>query len=100
MNILLSLGIIFVSGLIVNKLINRFKLPEVTGDLIVGILIEQELLDLVHSTILSSTGLISNVVLGFVAFQIGRNFSLKEFKKLGKPILWISVLKQAGHGYS
>lgn len=96
MNILLSLGIIFISGLVVNKLISKFKLPEVTGDLIVGVLIGQELLDLVHSTILSSTGLISNVVLGFVAFQIGRNFSLKEFRKLGKPILWISVFEASG----
>jgi len=40
--------------------------------------------------------LISNVVLGFVAFQIGRNFSLKEFRKLGKPILWISVFEASG----
>ncbi|NIA23384.1 MAG: hypothetical protein GWP03_04420 [Proteobacteria bacterium] len=69
MNILLSLGIIFILGLLVNKFINRFKLPEVTGDLIVGILIGQELLDLVHSTILSSIGLISNVVLVSLLFK-------------------------------
>ena len=96
MNIILSLGIIFLTGIIANKLVNKLRLPEVTGDLILGIIIGQELLGLVHTHILAATGFISNIVLGFVAFAIGRNFSLKEFKKIAKPVLWISIFEAVG----
>ncbi len=96
MNVIVSLGIIFLTGIAINKLVVKLRIPEVTGDLILGIIIGQEFLGLVHSHILASTNLISNVVLGFVAFTIGRNFSMKGFKKVGKSVLWISIFEAGG----
>ncbi len=96
MNVIVSLGIIFLTGIVVNKFVVKLRIPEVTGELILGIIIGQEFLGLVHSHILASTSLISNIVLGFVAFTIGRNFSIQDFKKIGKPVLWISVFEAGG----
>lgn len=96
MNIIFSLGIIFLTGIIVSKLVTKLKFPEVTGDLILGIIIGQELLGLVHTHILASTSFIANIVLGFVAFAIGRNFAFKEFRKIGKSVLWISIFEAGG----
>ncbi len=96
MNIILSLGIIFLTGIIVHKIVYKLKLPEITGDLILGIIIGHELLGLIHTQILAATGFISNIVLGFVAFTIGRNFSLKQFKRIGKPVIWISIFEAGG----
>jgi len=96
MNVIVSLGIIFLTGIVVNKFVVKLRIPEITGDLILGIIIGQEFLGLVHSHILASTSLISNIVLGFVAFTIGRNFSIQDFKKIGKPVLWISVFEAGG----
>jgi len=96
MNVIVSLGMIFLTGIIVNRFVVKLRIPEVTGDLILGIIIGQEFLGFVHPHILAATGLISNVVLGFVAFTIGKNFSIKDLKKIGKPVLWISLFEAGG----
>ena len=91
MNTILSLAIIIVTGVIVVKVLSKLNIPEVTGYLILGIIIGQEFLSLIHTNILAGTGLISNIVLGLVAFTIGRDFLFKELKRMGKPIIWISL---------
>ncbi len=93
---ILSLGIIFLSGYGILKLIEILKIPSVTGDLILGIVIGEEILNLVSHHILSASGCISNIVLGLIAFSIGQNFSVEKFKRLGRSILFISVFEATG----
>ncbi len=92
---ILSLGIIFLTGFIVSRIIDKIRLPAVTGDLILGIIIGEEFLNLLSHKILSSSSFVSNIVLGFIAFSIGQNFSLERFKKIGKTVLFISVFEAA-----
>jgi Kef-type K+ transport system membrane component KefB len=42
------------------------------------------------------SGLVSNFVLGIVAFTIGRNFHRHTFRIFGKQVLWISCLETIG----
>ncbi len=93
---ILSLGIIFLSGYGVLKLINVLKIPTVTGDLLLGIIIGEEILNLVSPHILSASSFISNLVLGMIAFTIGQNFSMERFRKLGRSIILISIMEAAG----
>ncbi len=93
---ILSLGIIFLSGYTVLKLINLLKVPAVTGDLLLGIIIGEEILNLVSPHILSASSFISNLVLGMIAFTIGQNFSMERFRKLGRSIILISIMEAAG----
>ena len=93
---ILSLGIIFLSGYGVLKLINVLKIPTVTGDLLLGIIIGEEILNLVSPHILSASSFISNLVLGLIAFTIGQNFSMERFRKLGRSIILISIMEAAG----
>ncbi|MFH1127818.1 MAG: cation:proton antiporter, partial [Candidatus Omnitrophota bacterium] len=78
------------------KLIKRIKFPAVTAYLLLGILIGPSLFKLVPAGILNSSGLISNIVLGIIAFGIGQNFSRYHLRKIGKPIIWISILEACG----
>ena len=87
-----SLGIILLLGLAAAKLIHRIKVPSITAYLLLGIIIGPYALNLVSQGILDSSGLISNVVLGFVAFSIGQNFLISTFRRIGRDILWISIL--------
>ncbi|MBN1868992.1 MAG: cation:proton antiporter [Candidatus Omnitrophica bacterium] len=96
MNTILGLGFILTSGLFSAKLIKRIKFPAVTAYLLLGILIGPSLLKLVPEGILNSSGLISNIVLGIIAFGIGQNFSRYHLRKIGRPIIWISVLEACG----
>lgn len=93
---ILSLGFILLAGLFAAKLIRRLKIPIITAYLLLGILIGPSLLNMVSKGILDASGLISNVVLGFIAFSLGQNFSIVTFRRIGRPVLWISILEAAG----
>ncbi len=96
MNTILGLGFVLLAGVFSARFINKLRFPAVTAYLMLGILIGPSLFGLVPKGLLDSSGLISNIVLGMIAFGIGQNFSIANFKRLGKPILWISVLEACG----
>lgn len=96
MNTILGLGFILLVGLFSARLISRIKFPAVTAYLVIGILTGASLLKLIPVEILNASGLISNIVLGIIAFSIGQNFSRDNFRKIGKSVIWISVLEACG----
>ncbi|MBU4346357.1 MAG: cation:proton antiporter [Candidatus Omnitrophica bacterium] len=96
MNTILGLGFILLAGLLSARLISKIKFPAVTAYLALGIIIGPALFKLVPKDILDASGLISNIVLGLIAFSIGQNFSRDNFRKIGKSVIWISVLEACG----
>ena len=96
MNTILGLGFILLAGLFSARLISGIRFPAVTAYLIIGILIGSSLLKLIPVEILNASGLISNIVLGVIAFSIGQNFYRDNFRKIGKSVIWISVLEACG----
>lgn len=91
-NTIFSLGLILLLGFIGAKIIRGIRIPAVTAYLLVGIIIGPYMLNLVSKGILGSSGLISNIVLGFIAFSIGQNFLKETLFKVGKPVLLVSIL--------
>ena len=89
---ILSLGFVLLAGLLAGKLIRQIRIPMVTAYLLLGIAVGPAALNLVAEGILNSSGLISNIVFGLIAFSIGQNFALERFRKIGRPVIWISVL--------
>jgi len=96
MNTILGLGFILIAGLFSARLINKLKFPAVTAYLLLGIFIGPSIFKLIPKEIIASSGLISNIVLGIIAFGIGQNFSRYNFRKIGKSVIWISVLEACG----
>ena len=99
MNILLSVSIALLAGLLMTRLFKPFKLPDVTAYLIAGVLIGPycvgalgigglgfESMEAVHAL-----GLMADVALGFIAFSIGSEFRLEELKKTGKQAFVIGI---------
>ncbi len=93
---ILSLGFILLAGLLAGKLIRGLKIPMVTAYLLLGVIVGPSVLNLVSEGVLFSSGLISNIVLGLIAFSIGQNFALESFRKIGRSVLWISILEAGG----
>ncbi|MGD9015010.1 MAG: cation:proton antiporter [Candidatus Omnitrophota bacterium] len=93
MNAIFGLGLILLFGLLAARLINKIKFPSVTAYLLLGILIGPSLGNLVSPELLSASGFISNIVLGLIAFSLGQNFTRDFFHRLGRTIIWISVLE-------
>lgn len=96
MNATLSFGFILLAGLLCAKFIGRMKFPSVTAYLVLGILIGPSIFSFISENVINASGFISNVALSFIAFALGQSFSIESFKKIGKPILLISILGSCG----
>jgi Kef-type K+ transport system membrane component KefB len=90
-NTILNLGFILLAGLLAEKIIQRIKLPAVTAFILVGILIGPSLLNFVNPQVIRSSGLISNIALGIIAFSLGESFLFSSFKKIGRSVICISL---------
>ena len=104
--ILLSVSVCALAGLLMSRICKLLKLPAVTGYLNAGILVGSFCLggitlpggyhlgfgasDFSDITALS---LISEIALGFIAFSIGSEFRLSELKKTGKQATVIGILQ-------
>ena len=101
MNVLLSVSVALLAGLLMTRLFKPFKLPSVTAYLIAGVLIGPYCLGALgvgglgfHSgEEVSALALVSEVALGFIAFSIGNEFRVDDLKKTGKAALIIGVLQ-------
>ena len=115
MQILVSISIAMLAGLLMSRLAKLLKLPAVTAYLVAGILVGPFLLGALEFNIFdnglhylgfapSDFGIlggeknqalevISDVALGFIAFAIGNEFRLSELKAIGKQATVIGILQ-------
>ncbi len=101
MNILLSVSIALLAGLLMTRVFKPLKLPSVTSYLIAGVLIgpyclgrlELDGIGFRSAEEVEGLALISEVALGFIAFSIGNEFRLSDLKKTGRQALVIGILQ-------
>lgn len=101
MTTLLSVSVALFAGLMMTRILNRFKLPDVTSYLVAGVLIGPSCLGLLGLNGIGFTSyeqieglkIISDIALGFIAFSIGNEFRLSDLKKIGKQAFTIGVIQ-------
>lgn len=101
MNILLSVSVALLAGLLMTRVFKPFKLPSVTAYLLAGVLIGPYCIGALHIEGLGFTSmeevevlsLVSQVALGFIAFSIGNEFRLEDLKKIGKQAFVIGIFQ-------
>jgi Kef-type K+ transport system membrane component KefB len=91
MNQILSVGLILLVALAAGHLTQRVRLPEVTGYLLVGVLIGPAALDVVTSENLEALQLLSEVALGLILFSIGTIFESAAFARLGRRVAIVTL---------
>ncbi len=104
MNILLSVSVALLAGLIMTRLFKPLRLPSVTAYLIAGVLIGPYCIGAFgfngigfnSADAVAKLSLVSKVALGFIAFSIGNEFRLFELKKTGKQAFVIGVIQALG----
>lgn len=104
METLLSIAVAMFAGLMMSRVVKPLKLPAVTGYLIAGLLIGPFALGALGMDGLGFTSLkkveglkiISEVALGFIAFDIGNEFRLSQLKAIGKKATVIAVIQALG----
>ena len=87
---ILSIGIIFLVGLIADVLGRRTGIPRVTLLLVFGIAIGPVGVDLIPTVTHATVELVSIITLSFVAFLLGGNFRLEALRSIGADVLVVS----------
>ena len=101
MQILLSLSVAILAGLLMTRLAKPLGLPSVTAYLVAGVLIGPfclgrlgiEGLGFTSMAEVEQLGLISDVALGFIAFSIGNEFRLSQLRQTGKQATVIGIVQ-------
>ncbi len=99
MILLIHLSVCLVGGLLLTRLTNKLRLPDVTAYLLSGLLLGPFCLGLLHipgvgfSTPeeVKSLDLICQVALGFIAFTIGNEFRLEQLKHMGRQAITVGI---------
>ena len=89
-NSLLAIAIALICGLLVTRLMKLIGLPNVTGYLIVGLIIGPNVLGIISEDVFGGLKIISTVALGFIGFSIGVEFKLSHIKEIGKSAITIT----------
>jgi Kef-type K+ transport system membrane component KefB len=91
-NIVVDLGIILLTGLVFGRLFECFKIPSITGYIVGGLLIGP-IFNVIDIEELRSLNIITDVVLGFIAFQVGNELWFGKLRHSGMKILIITIFQ-------
>lgn len=89
--ILITLGALFLMGLLTDYLGRHTPLPRVTFLLIFGFLIGPSALDLCPSVSKAWFPIVTNMALVMVGFLLGEKLTVKAFREHGKIVLFVSL---------
>lgn len=93
MNLFLSLAIVLLLGVLSIKLSKALHLPNVTGYLLVGLLVGPFGLNLLTTSMLGDMSILTTIALGFIAFSIGEELHIKSLRKMGGKVVIITLLQ-------
>ncbi|MDY6796263.1 MAG: cation:proton antiporter [Actinomycetota bacterium] len=94
--ILILTGLALFLGWGFSLLCERVKVPQVVGYIILGVVLGGSVLGVFTTDTLDSLIFINYLALAFIGFDIGGELSIRGLRKLGKPIIWISLLESLG----
>ncbi len=95
-HILFTVGVMLLMGYCIGILSRRIRLPEITGFILAGVMLGDSLLGVVPLQMTGSMKMITEIALGLIALTIGSEFSLVKLRRMGKTVVWISVIQLLG----
>jgi len=93
---LITIGGILLLGLLTDYLGKKTFLPRVTLLLVFGILIGDEVLDVIPQNVHDRFELVANIALLMIGFLLGGKLTIASFKESGRQLFWISICASLG----
>jgi NhaP-type Na+/H+ or K+/H+ antiporter len=93
MNPLFNIGIIILFGYVAGLIAEKIRLPKIIGYISIGILLEPGFIGLLPDNFISQSIVANNFVLAVITFSVGGSLAWHKIRKLGKDIIWITVLE-------
>ncbi len=89
---LLSIGLMFMVGLIMGEIFNKLKLPGFVGMIITGIILGPFCFDLLHQDVLRVSSELRTIALVVILLRAGLNLELKDLKRIGRPAFLMAFI--------
>jgi Kef-type K+ transport system membrane component KefB len=96
MDMLLKLAIVVLVGCLAGRLAKTFKLSNIFGFVIAGIVLGPSCLKLLSNQDLASLTIIVEMTVALLAFKIGSEFVVRDMRKLGTSFMVITFAEVAG----
>lgn len=87
-----SLALIILFGLISAMILEKLKLPNIIGMLIVGILLGPSMFNMIDESLLNISGDIKEIALIIILLKAGLSLDLTDLKKVGRPAILLCFL--------
>lgn len=91
--IIISIGLMLSLGFLMTRVTKKFKLPNVTAYIVVGIIMGPFVLNLIPQNIIKKMDFLSDIALAFIAFSTGEFFKLSVLKKNGGKVITITIFE-------
>lgn len=82
---LISIALIFLVGLFLGAVFERFRLPKFIGMILAGVVLGPYVLNLIDNSILDNSADIRQIALVIILTRAGLSLNIKDLKKLGRP---------------
>ena len=92
-NILFTIGFLLLLGFFIGKAAVMVKLPEISGYIIAGIMVNSFTTGFISTEMNKSLHVVTEVAIGLLALSIGSDFAFKKVRRLGLDILVITVVQ-------
>jgi len=92
-NAILDIGLILLAATLGASIKEYIKLPRISFYIIIGIIIGPSMLNLVSAGLMESSELLTHIALSFIAFELGKKFSLEKIKKIGKKVFGLAIVQ-------
>ena len=89
--VLLVLAEVVLAGLVGGQLAQKIKLPHVTGQILIGIIIGQAGLTLFGPTTTHGLDIVTQFALGLIALSIGEHLNLRTLRNAGQRLFFLLV---------
>ena len=90
---LLTLSVVLVAGVAFGNLAKRFRLPEITGQILIGIALGPSILGVFTVEVTESFQPITHFALGLIAVAVGSHLNLRKLRNAYKRLLTLLVLE-------
>ncbi len=90
--LIIYVGLIILLGLLFGRLAEIIKVPAITGYLVAGLFLGP-ILKIIDIESIRSLSFISDIALGFIAFQVGNELWMGKLRKSGMKIIVITVIQ-------
>ena len=90
---LFTLGMLLVIGYFTGKLASLFRLPEITGFIVAGLIMGETVTGIVPHHMGENLKIVTEVALGLIALTIGGEFYWVKLKRVGKEVVIITIVQ-------